>query len=323
MAQASTTQPDRLLRWMHSLADATRLRLLALLAEHELGVSDLCDVVQLPQSTVSRHLKILADEAWVISRRQGTTNLYQMVLDELDQPQRELWLITRAQSAHWATLGQDKLRLEQLVLNRQLDADAFFADAAEHWDAIRHELYGSTFSLDAMLALIPPGWTVADLGCGSGALACDLAPFVSRIIGVDNSRPMLDAARRRTITADNIDLRQGDLTALPISDASVDATLCVLVLTYVADIAQALREMARVLKPGGRAVVVDLLAHNREPFRRQLGQVHSGFATEALTTRFIDAGFADIRCRALPPTPDATGPALVLATAVKTLASGH
>ena len=85
MTQTPTTQPDRLLKWMHSLADATRLRLLALLAEHELGVSDLCDVVQLPQSTVSRHLKILADEGWVISRRQGTTNLYQMVLDELDQ----------------------------------------------------------------------------------------------------------------------------------------------------------------------------------------------------------------------------------------------
>ncbi len=316
MPQAPTAQPDRLLRWMNSLADATRLRLLALVAEHELGVSDLCDVVQLPQSTVSRHLKILADEGWVISRRQGTTNLYQMVLDELEVPQRDLWLITREQSAGWATLDQDRLRLQQLVLSQQ-DAGAFFADAAEHWDAIRHELYGPTFTRDAMLALIPPSWTVADLGCGSGALAVELAPFVKQIIGVDNSEPMLDAARQRARGADNIGLRQGNLTALPIDDASVDATLCVLVLTYVEDTAAALAEMHRVLRPGGRVVVVDLLAHNRDPFRRQMGQVYSGFAADTLEQALSNAGLVDVSCRPLPPAPDATGPALLLATATR------
>ncbi|MFN3166906.1 MAG: ArsR/SmtB family transcription factor [Phycisphaeraceae bacterium] len=317
MSQAPTTHPDRLLRWMHSLADATRLRLLALLAEHELGVSDLCDVVQLPQSTVSRHLKILADEGWVISRRQGTTNLYQMVLDELETPQRELWVITRGESGAWATLEQDKLRLQQLVLSRQQDAGTFFADAAEHWDAIRHELYGTTFTRDALLALLPPTWTVADLGCGSGALASDLSPYVEQIIGIDGSQAMLDAAASRTQGLTNVHLRQGDLNALPIDDARCDAAVCVIVLTYVQDTQLALREMARVLKPGGRAVVVDLLAHNREPFRRQMGQVHSGFTTDALADLFASAGFGNVRCRPLPPSPDATGPALLLATATK------
>ena len=323
MSQTPTAQPDRLLRWMHSLADATRLRLLVLLGEYELGVSDLCDVVQLPQSTVSRHLKILSDEGWVISRRQGTTNLYQMVLDELDQPQRELWLITRSQASDWATLGQDRLRLQQLVLSRQQDAGAFFADAAEHWDAIRHELYGSTFTRDAMLGLIPPSWVVADLGCGSGALASELSPFVRQIIGVDASPAMLDAARQRTRELSNIDLRQGDLTSLPMSDACVDATLCVIVLSYVERADQAVREMARVLRPGGRAVVVDLLAHNRDPFRRQMGQVHSGFTTDALQRLFSDAGLRDVRCRPLPPSSEATGPALVLATAGKPSSESH
>lgn len=317
MSQAPTAQPDRLLRWMHSLADATRLRLLALLAEHELGVSDLCDVVQLPQSTVSRHLKILADEGWAISRRQGTTNLYQMVLDELDQPQRELWLIMRGQSADWATLQQDRLRLQQLVLSRQQDPGAFFADAAEHWAAIRHELYGTTFTRDAMLGLIPPSWIVADLGCGSCTLASELSPFVEQIIAIDNSPPMLDAARQRTSGLNNIDLHQGDLSALPIEDNRVDATLCVLVLTYLHDTLAAVREMARVLKPGGRALIVDLLAHNRDPFRRQMGQVHCGFTADDFARLFTEAGLKDAHCRALPPAPEATGPALVLATATK------
>lgn len=317
MPQAPPTQPDRLLRWMNCLADATRLRLLALLAEHELGVSDLCDVVQLPQSTVSRHLKILADEGWAISRRQGTTNLYQVVLDELEQRQRELWLITRDEAADWATLQQDKLRLQQLVINKQQDAGAFFADAAHQWDAIRSELYGSIFSRDAMLSLLPPTWTIADLGCGSAALASELAPFVEQIIAIDNSEPMLAAARERTKGMGNVDFRNGELADLPLDDASVDATLCVIVLTYLEDVDGAIREMARVLKPGGRAVVVDLLAHNRDPFRRQMGQVHSGFTTDALTQSFVDAGFSDTHCRPLAPSPDATGPALLLATATK------
>ena len=312
-----TTQPDRLLRWMNCLADATRLRLLALLAEHELGVSDLCDVVQLPQSTVSRHLKILGDEGWAISRRQGTTNLYQVVLDELEERQRELWLLTRDEACGWATLEQDKVRLQQLVLDKQQDAGAFFADAAEQWESIRHELYGSRFTTDAMLALIPPTWTVADLGCGSGILSAELSVFVQQVIGVDNSEPMLIAAQQRTEGLSNIDLRKGELTALPIDDGSVDATLCVIVLSYIQDTGASIAEMVRVLKPGGRIVIVDLLAHNRDPFRRQMGQIHSGFTTDRLTERFKEAGLINIACRPLPPVSDATGPALLLAAATK------
>ena len=317
MSQAPPAQPDRLLRWMNGLADETRLRLLSLLAEHELGVSDLCDVLQLPQSTVSRHLKILADEAWVSSRRQGTTNLYQVVLDELEERQRELWLITREEAKDWATLAQDKLRLQQFVLNKHQDADAFFADAAEQWESIRHELYGQHFTTDAMLALIPSQWTLADLGCGSGILAAELAPYVSQVIGVDNSEPMLIAAQQRTEAATNIDLRKGELTAIPIEDGAVDATLCVIVLSYIQDAAAAVKEMARILKPGGRAVIVDLLAHNRDPFRRQMGQVHTGFTTDRMTELLEQAGLDNATCRPLPPAPEATGPALLIATATK------
>src|SRR5438477_4675116 len=88
-------QPDMLMGWMESLADATRLRLLRLLERHELGVAELCDILQLPQSTVSRHLKVLADQKWVRGRRQGTNHLYRTLLDELDAPARRLWLLAR------------------------------------------------------------------------------------------------------------------------------------------------------------------------------------------------------------------------------------
>jgi DNA-binding transcriptional ArsR family regulator len=92
------SQPGALMAWMDALGDPTRLRLLRLLERHELGVIDLCDVVQLPQSTVSRHLKVLSEGGWVGSRRQGTTHLYRMILDELEAATRKLWLLAREQT---------------------------------------------------------------------------------------------------------------------------------------------------------------------------------------------------------------------------------
>src|SRR5829696_8897340 len=104
-------QPGAILGWMDALGDATRLRLLRLLERHELGVIDLCDVLQLPQSTVSRHLEVLAERGWVRSRRQGTTHFYRMILDELEPATRKLWLLAREQTDQWPTVQQDELRL--------------------------------------------------------------------------------------------------------------------------------------------------------------------------------------------------------------------
>src|SRR3954464_8180365 len=103
MAEANA-QPDALLALMNSLADPTRLRLLRLLERHELGVVELCEILQLPQSTVSRHLKILSNQRWLPSRRHGTTHLYRTILDELAPPARKLWLVAREQTDAWATV---------------------------------------------------------------------------------------------------------------------------------------------------------------------------------------------------------------------------
>ncbi|MEE9404719.1 MAG: metalloregulator ArsR/SmtB family transcription factor [Algisphaera sp.] len=313
----SVTPPDMMLRWLATLADASRVRLLRLVEGEELGVSDLCAVVQMPQSTVSRHLKLLGDEGWLTHRRVATTHRYRMVLDELEAGQRELWVLTRKQMASWATLAQDDVRLAARLAEKTDDAEAFFADAAADWDRTRHTLYGAGFSREALLALVPETWTVADLGCGTGSLACDLGPVVDQVIGVDNSPAMLEAARAQTRGLDNVTIKQGELTALPLEDASCDATLCVLVLTYLDDPAAAVAEMARVLRPGGRAVVLDLLLHDREDFRRGLGQRLLGFEPSALESLFAQAGLMNPCARPLRPDPQATGPALLLATATK------
>ena len=314
MVKAAKTT-ETLLGWMGSLADPTRLRLVRLLERNECAVADLCDVLQLPQSTVSRHLKTLLDQGWVRTRRQGTNHLYRTILDELEAPARRLWLLAREQTDEWPTVRQDRLRLDERLRARQTDPSSFFAGAAAEWDRLRAELYGRHFTQAATLALLPPDLVVADLGCGTASVAAQLAPHVKRVVGVDNSAAMLKAARKRTAGLKNVDLRRGDLKALPLDDASCDAALLLLVLTYVDEPAAVLSEARRILKPGGRVIVVDLLPHDRDDFRRQTGQLHAGFDPKEVNELLTAAGLSPAQNYGLPPEPGVKGPALFLATA--------
>jgi ArsR family transcriptional regulator len=311
MASASALEP--VLGRMDSLADPTRLRLLRLLERHELGVTDLMDVLQLPQSTVSRHLKLLADRGWVKNRAQGPTNFYRMRTDELPAEARRLWQVTREQIEGWATLQQDQVRLDRRLRGRKDGTQAFFAGAAGQWDKLRDEVYGRGFAQAAIRALLPGDWVVADLGCGTGAVAADLAPWVARVVGVDQSAAMLKAAGKRTARLGNVDLRQGDLESLPIEDAACDAALLLLTLSYAHEPERVVAEMARILKPGGRAVIVDLMRHDRDDFRVQMRQQNLGFEEDQLPALLAGAGLEGNVCHPLPPEPGATGPALLLA----------
>ncbi|MCY2952830.1 MAG: metalloregulator ArsR/SmtB family transcription factor, partial [Planctomycetota bacterium] len=310
-------QPHALFAWMECLSDPTRLRLLRLLEHHELGVVELCDVLQLPQSTVSRHLKVLADQRWVRNHRQATTHLYRMIQDELDPSARRLWALARQQTQDWATHRQDELRLTRRLREKQANGQAFFANAASQWDKLRTDLYGQSFALAALAALLPRDSIIADLGCGTGKAIEQLAPHVEKVIGIDNSPPMLKSATRRLANHKNVDLLRADLTALPIDDASCDAAMLILALTYSPDPLTVLKEMSRILKPTGRAVIIDLLPHDRDDFRRQLGQLTLGFPPATILQLLTDAPLSSPQLHPLPPEPTAKGPALFLATAVK------
>jgi SAM-dependent methyltransferase len=310
---AVATRPDSLLTRMGGLSDPTRLRLLHLLEKHELGVAELVDILRLPQSTVSRHLKTLAHQGWVRSRGRGAANLYRMAT--LEAPARRLWALAREESSAWATLRQDDLRLSRRLRDRARDAEAFFAGAAGQWERMRSELYGSLFTQEALLALLPSHWVVADLGCGTGPLTAALAPHVARVIGVDQSAAMLRAARRVTASCDNVELHEGRLESLPLADAACDRALLVLGLSYVPDPAAVLGETARVLRPGGSAVVVDLLPHDHEHFRERMGQQWLGFDRERVLGLAASAGLSLRSFRELPPEPGTTGPALFVAVA--------
>ncbi len=312
----NTSPAELVVSRLASLADPARLRLLALLEGQELQVSELADVVQLPQSTVSRHLKVLANESWIASRSERTANFYRMTNGELPPAARALWNSTRADLADWIAFAQDRLRLERVLAERATDGKAFFAGVADEWDRLRADLYGDEFTTAALLALLPADWTVADLACGSGVTAGLLASSVHKVIGVDSSPEMLRAAKRRNRNAKNVEFREGDLQRLPIDDHSCDAAIILLALTHVDDPAGTLAEAHRVLKPRGRLVVVDLLEHDRDDFRRQLGQLRNGFPPRELASLLTQHPFSSVTVKPLAPAPKAKGPALLLATGI-------
>jgi ArsR family transcriptional regulator len=302
---------------MSALADPTRCRILLLLEQHELTVSELCAVLQLPQSSVSRHLKTLADDDWAVSRRDGTSRFYSMPLDDLDSGASRLWPLIREQVAGTAAAGQDGQRLRGVLARRRAKSQEFFASAAQGWDRLRTTLFGDTFYLWAMLGLIDPSLSVGDLGCGTGQLTEVLAPHVHRVVAVDASTEMLDAARARVGQFPNVDVRQGELEALPLQTGELDAALLSLVLHYSPDPARALTEAARVVQPGGRILVVDMLPHDREEYQHQMGHIWLGFSDKQVSRFLTGAGFGNVRIRALPVDAHAKGPALFAAIATR------
>jgi SAM-dependent methyltransferase/DNA-binding transcriptional ArsR family regulator len=302
--------PDALLGWMGGLADPTRLRVLRVLERRELSVLELREVLALPQSTVSRHLKVLSDQGWLTSRHAGTQTFYALAA-ALDPGARKLWHLTRAETEEWPVARQDAARLDGVRARRD-GAQRFFAGAAGAWDELRAKVYGRAFGTEALLALLPPSWTVADLGCGTGALAAELAPRVRKVIAVDLSAAMLRAARRRIGDLPNVELHEGDLAALPVEGGRCDAALMTLVLAYLEAPLPALREAARILRPRGRLVVLDAARHEDEALRRKMGQARPGFEPDALAALLREAGLVHVTARSLPPEPGAKGPGLVV-----------
>jgi len=299
---------------LSTLADETRGRILRVLEGHELTVNELCSVLHLPQSTVSRHLRLLSDGGWLQSRPEGTRRLYRVVAADLDRPARDLWLLTREHLA--AANAEDERRLEDVLALRRRRSREFFACAGADWDRIRDDLFGRRLLSLGLVALAGEEWTVADLGCGTGTVAAAIAPYVGRVIAVDGSPEMLEAARARLATCSNVDLRRGDLESLPIDDRSVDAALLVLVLHHLPDPGRVLTEVGRILRPGAKLLVVDLLPHDRDDYRESMGHVWQGFSRDGLERWLVPAGLRPGAFRSLPADPEARGPELFVATAV-------
>jgi ubiquinone/menaquinone biosynthesis C-methylase UbiE/DNA-binding transcriptional ArsR family regulator len=297
-----------------ALGDPTRSRLLTLLDGRELTVSELCRATQLPQSTVSRHLGILSGDGWVASRAEGNLRHYRLS-GELAPDAAGLWSLVRSQIEGADGWPEDRERLMAVLAERLDRSRAFFSASAERWDELRAELYGARADQLPLFGLLDPTWVVGDLGGGTGMMSLALAPFVERVILVDRSPEMLGRARRRLAGVDNVKVRAGELEALPIADGELDLAVATLVLHHVPDPARVLAEVARVLRPGGRLIVVDMRPHARDGYREEMGHLWPGFEPERLRAWLEDAGLGAVTLRPLAPDPEAKGPLLFVASA--------
>ena len=309
----ATALADRLA----GVADELHLRMLRVLEQDELSVGEVASVFQMPQSTISRRLKLLADAGWLQKRTVGPATLYSLSLDDLSNAHRAIWVAARAQITADATCAEDDRRRLAVLGERQADSLAYFGRVAGAWDQVRSELFGDNFTAAALLAMLDPDWVVADIGCGTGNAAALLAPHVARVIAIDQSDAMLEAVRKRLSHMANVEVRAGMLETLPLDDESVDAITCVLVLHHLDTPDLALSEMVRALKPGGAILILDMIAHDHAEFRRIMGHKRLGFDEDAMRSLLQNAGFERIRLTRVPSSPQAKGPGLFVATGRK------
>ena len=313
----STSRPEEWLANLTQLGDLARVRLLRLLEQTELGVGELATAAQLPQSTVSRHLKALHDHGWILKRSEGTASLYRLDEKSLDPDFCGLWETTRNRLASSPIFADDATRLKEVLGSRRTDSRAFFGRIGGEWHELRHELFGTGFGGEAMLGFLSPSWVVADLGCGTGDAAERLAPVVAEVIAVDREEAMLDASRKRLKEFNNIRYVRGDLMNLSLESGSIDAATMMLVLHHLPEPASALAEASRVLRPGGVMLVVDMVAHDRETYRHTMGHEHLGFAESQMRSMGDDAGFDQVTWRRLRPMALGKGPGLFAAAFFK------
>jgi ArsR family transcriptional regulator len=182
---------------------------------------------------------------------------------------------------------------------------------------LRRGLFGERFVAEAMLALLPREWNVADLGCGTGEIAAEIAPFVGRVVAIDREPAMLEAARRRLRGVANVEVRRGDLANLPAENGEFDAAVLSLVLHHVREPAAILTEARRVLVKGGVLLLIDMVRHDRAEYRTTMGHEHLGFSEADLEGLATDAKFTFDLYRPLRPAIDAKGPGLFVARLVK------
>jgi len=265
-------------------ADATRVRLLSLLEREELTVAELSAITQLAQPRVSTHLARLKEAGLVRDRRSGVSAYYRFEEAALDPAQRALWQ-SIATGSDDPLLRQDAERVPAVLAMRASDQN--WADSVAG-DMERHYSPGRTWEALARsaLPLLKPG-DVLDIASGDGVLAELLAPHAGRYTCVDSSARVVAAATERLRRFPNVEVREGDMHALPFADGSFDLVVLMHALTYASKPAQAVAEAARVLRRGGRLLLSSLGRHEHRAAVEAFGHVNLGFAEKDLR-RFVD-----------------------------------
>ena len=275
------------------LADGSRLRLLRVLAQDRFNVSELTGILGLAQSGISRHLGLLKEAGLVAEEREAGYVYCRLADGERTNGQGPLWALLDAQfsaSADDPSVREDEARLQEVLRHRK-------ANFETHGD-VRQLVPGRSWAAWARaLGYLLPPLDVADIGCGDGYLTLEMARWARTVVGIDRSEPVLKRAEalaaRRRVT--NVEWMKGDLSRLPLGDVSVDVALLSQALHHAADPESAVAEAVRILRPGGRLLVLDLREHDQTWVRSRFGDQRLGFTDVALEALLHSAGLRDAR----------------------------
>lgn len=300
------------LRYFKALSDETRLRLIHVLGQYELSVNELVSILEMGQSRVSRHLKILTEAGLLSSRRDGLWVFYSAVTEG---ECADFMKATAPFLASDTELRADADMASRIIEDRALKTRQFFNAIADHWDTLSRDVLGGFDLAEAVCTAMPEPCAVAvDLGCGTGLVLEKMRGRARQIIGVDGSPRMLELSRRRFATAENaadvdlsdeaISLRIGELNHLPLRDGEADFASINMVLHHLSEPQFALREIRRVLRPGGLVMVTDFDRHTQEKMRSDYGDLWLGFDEVTLKKLLLTAGLEVITSTRRPVEQD-------------------
>ncbi len=287
-----------------ALADETRIRLMNILSLSELNVYEITTVLDMGQSRISRHLKILAESGLLESRRDGLWVFYRAA--RADDP-AEAGSGSAAPAALCSELLEneehfeaDRARLRAVISARGKEKAMYFEDIAPEWDDVRKKMVGSLDAAAIILPLIEKNRIIADLGCGTGGLLEQMYAQASRVIGIDSSDAMIAVARKRFAGKERAEFRIGELEHLPVRDGEADVVIISMVLHYLDEPARAIEEACRALSGKGSLFIIDLNSHNDERMRTVFRHRRLGFEIDEIKGWIKTANMDIIKAEQLP-----------------------
>jgi len=278
-----------LIKCFKALSDKTRLRLLYVLRRYELNVNEIVVVVEMIQSGVSRHLKILLESGLLISRRDGSFIYYSAARNDFVNT----FMTLVDKSVEMEEIKADLKKAGEMINIRQNKTRRFFKTIAPHWDQIKKQVLGNFDLNSVIIKKISFQGNISDLGCGTGELMEKLSEQTQfKLIGIDSSPEMLEQARLRLLGKNNSELRLGELEHLPMKNREIQTAIMNMVLHHISQPELPLLEVYRILKPGGKFILSDL--HDQAKIRELMGGAWSGFEKEKIKTWLNETGF-DLR----------------------------
>jgi len=307
-----------IVRTLRAVADPNRLRILLLLEDEELSVAELQEILVMGQSTISTHLSQLKQVGLVEDRRTGKSNLYRITAAGASGAVGVVEGLLAEARIEIPEAAQDKAAMHRVVRKRQDKMRSFFDSVAGRLgkDYVPGKSWKSL--AEALLRLMPP-MVIADLGAGEGAFAMLLAQRASKVIAVDSSAKMIEVGREQALRHEvkNIEYRLGDMEELPIDSASVDLVFFSQSLHHALHPDRAIAEAARILAPGGRIVILDLLKHRFEEAREIYADEWLGFSETEVESMLQAASFTQIQTSVVHKEPETPQFQTLLAVAVK------